>query len=381
MFKLKLIFSVLILTISTIVILFFLKFDLSLKEISFTPKIIRITGFSPNAYLYSDPEMKSPLHLEDLDFKNEQGIMTPQQVSIELLCKDLFVEMLPLSFIKFSPELKSLALEKGKFYWNRIKKGRTYLSVSGGEYELQLSGKGRLNISEKGDLTIWIYKGISKIKNSSGEFELNPGQLYYSSEKNPFKSEKILPSPEFISPEDKKIYLKKLKDAVVKLECKAVISASGYNFKLYTSKLRENILIEKKTVSNRISINLADFEGNRVFYWEVFPLNENESEGEPSSIGRIRLFGSALEEKINLQPPEISIISLTVNGNLVLIKGKTDSGSTLFIDEVPVPLEQDGSFIYTKIFKSMGLKTISFKVISTAEVESVITRQVTIFDE
>lgn len=381
MFKLKVVFSAVIIIISGFVIISFLNFNTDLEEVVYTAPVIKITDFSDDAYLYKDVEMKLPLLIKEIDFTRDQGIMTPQQVSLELLFNDVFIEMRPLSHISFTADTKNLTLTTGEFYWNRIKKGDTKVLTADSAYKLHLSGKGRVVLGENGALKLWSYRGKSRVINSTGEFELDAGRLYTLSGNGSIRSEDIPPAPDFISPKKKKIYLSDIKDAVVKLECKSVLSASGYLFRLYGSYLRESVLTEKKTVVNRTSINLIDFENKRNFYWNVFPLNKNETEGEPSDIGRITLFGSTLEDILNKQPPELNIVSLTVNGNLVLIKGNADPTSTLFINEVPVPLEQDGSFIYTKSFKSLGLKTLTFRLVSAAEVENIVTRQITIFEE
>ncbi len=381
MSKVKLIFSILVIIITVLVIVYFLGYEINIRKINYNSVIMGITDYSEGAYFYRDPEMKIPVSINDLDFRKNQNIMTPQHVSLEILFSDLFINIHPLSFIRFSSSKKNLSLNKGEFYWERIKNGKTSVNVLEEVYNVNLSGKGRLIVSPNGKLTIWNYNGVSNVKSGSGDFELLPERIYFFTNKGLISSEEIPSSPEFIVPNDEKIYLEKVRDANVRFECKSVPNASGYSFKLYGSSLGENILAEKKTVANRTTINLAEFGKKKVFFWNVFPLNKNNIEGEPSVTGRIRLFGSILSENMNLQPPEIDIISLTVNGNLVLIKGQVLPDSTLFIDEVPVPLEQDGSFIYTKSFKSMGLKTISFRVISASEVENTITRQVTIFEE
>ncbi len=156
---------------------------------------------------------------------------------------------------------------------------------------------------------------------------------------------------------------------------------SEYKVKLYPSPLRESLLLEKLVSSNRTGIDLEEFEQNREFYWEVLPLNEEKIEGEPSEMGQIRIFGVLISEERDSRPPELAITSMTVNGNMVLIRGNADVNSELFVDDIPVKIDNNGIFIYTKRYKTLGLKQIIFKVVSPSGVESIETKQVTIFEE
>ena len=98
-------------------------------------------------------------------------------------------------------------------------------------------------------------------------------------------------------------------------------------------------------------------------------------------MGYIKLLGVLIEEEKDTLPPELVITSMSVNGNMVLIKGSIDSDSELFINSVRVNSDSIGDFYYTIKYKSLGIKTINFRVVSPAEIETVQKRQVTIFEE
>ena len=66
---------------------------------------------------------------------------------------------------------------------------------------------------------------------------------------------------------------------------------------------------------------------------------------------------------------------------MVLIRGNADMNSELFVDDIPVKVDSNGVFIYTKRYKTLGLKQIVFRLVSPSGVESIETKQVTIFEE
>ena len=72
---------------------------------------------------------------------------------------------------------------------------------------------------------------------------------------------------------------------------------------------------------------------------------------------------------------------MTVNGNMVLIRGNADINSELYVDEVSVKIDSNGIFIYTKRYKTLGLKQIIFRIVSPSGIESIQTKQVTIYEE
>ena len=104
-------------------------------------------------------------------------------------------------------------------------------------------------------------------------------------------------------------------------------------------------------------------------------------EGSPSRMGKIQIVGVILDKEKLLKPPKLEIGSLTVSGNIVLIKGEADANSQLFINDEFVKIDMDGKFIYTITFKTIGTKSIVFKLISPSEIETIFERQVTIFEE
>lgn len=194
--------------------------------------------------------------------------------------------------------------------------------------------------------------------------------------------EDTLPAPQYISPEEKIIHLNLIGDSIIKFGWKSVRGASQYQLRLYTSKLRENTIFDREVTASRKSIDILKFENENEIYWEVYPYDSQKNiEGSPSKMGKIRIVGAILDREKFLKPPKLDIGSLTVSGNMVLIKGEADANSQLFINDEFVKIDMDGKFIHTITFKTIGTKPIVFKLISPSEIETVFERQVAIFEE
>ncbi|NIN87223.1 MAG: hypothetical protein GTO45_20915 [Candidatus Aminicenantes bacterium] len=258
---------------------------------------------------------------------------------------------------------------------------------------LMLSDSGRARLGEN-STEIWNYSGALKLNVDEEEHDLTANQLFIwtispvgnqrfsrRDQTPPIQIIDILPMPRNIDPAKSDIVLNKPDDSIVRFNWRAVAGTPHYIFRLYSSNLRENILVERSLEVNRVNLDLLQFE-ERVFYWEVFPVDPvNQRQGVPSEMGEIKLVGYLLGKKNVGKPPELIIKSLTVNGNLVIIKGKADPNSQLFINGESVKIDLDGEFITTRSFKGLGRKQILFKLISPLGIETIEERYVTIYEE
>jgi hypothetical protein len=98
-------------------------------------------------------------------------------------------------------------------------------------------------------------------------------------------------------------------------------------------------------------------------------------------MGVIKINSSLLKKGMMAQPPKIEVGSLSVSGNMVLIKGSTDANVELAIEGIGIKLDNDGKFIHTISYSSVGIKDIVFRAVSPSGLTTVIKKQVTIFEE
>ncbi|MEN8223187.1 MAG: hypothetical protein ABFR36_08000 [Acidobacteriota bacterium] len=379
--KIKIIFSVAATLIAILFIATSLNFKEKLEPGSDKAPVFQVTGISENSKLFQDLSLDTPLTVSDVSFRKNLRVKTDSQTSFKLLYKGTLLNVLPNSYIYYHLRREALSIISGEIYWEKSGKVPVRIYTKEDENPLTISISGRLRKSPEGDIAIWSFKGGSVLQSGTDFLKVPDGNclVINSSKKQQLYS--IPKATTYISPEKKDVNVKKFTDFLVKIDWKIVPGVSEFNVKLYPSRLRESLLLEKVVSSNRTGIDLEEFEQNREFYWEVLPLNEEKIEGEPSRMGQIRIFGVLMNEERDNRPPELAITSMTVNGNMVLMRGNADLNSDLFVDDIPVKIDSNGVFIYTKRYKTLGLKQITFRIVSPSGVELIETKQVTIFEE
>lgn len=364
----------------------------------------QVTRISKNGTLYQNSSMTEPFQIKKIEHPDEIYLKADAQTAFEFIYSGTFFTSLPGTSLFLQSKTRELYIS-GDLFWKKEIQGRKveiYLSTAGEiiglskpfgddaqsatesnqQKILLLSDSGRISNSEE-ELKIWNYSGELTLNMDGKFFPLKSNQILILEKKsNRIDFKDILPPPQYITPEEKTIHLNLIGDSIIKFGWKSVSGASEYLLRLYTSELRETTVYEKSVAVSRKSVDILKFEEESELYWEVYPYDgQNNIEGSPSKMGTIKIVGAILDRETLLKPPTLEIVSLTVSGNMVLIKGEADANSQLFVNDEFVKIDMDGKFIHTITFKTIGTKTILFKLISPSEIETVFERQVAIFEE
>lgn len=365
-------------------------------------KITKISGngkiyFDKNPMAINNSESSSTgvVNIKQMEYPGPMYFKADETTAFEFYCGGISFTALPGSYFYYQPNSSEFYFYSGTFYWDRKvkgQKGKVLVYIKKAQNSLTLSDAGKIIIQE--DLIeMWNYSsprltsGSGDLTFNDGEsgqtFDLKPVQMLVLRTNSPPTIFGVPPIPESIDPDQKVIKLKNPDDSVVRFNWKNVAGATQYIFRLYSSDLKENVLVEKSTQLSWVNLDLAQFE-EREFYWQVIPINVtdgNQIEGVPSKLGHIQLVGALLGKKDIEKPPKLAVKSVTVNGNLVIIKGTADANSQLYINDELVKIDMDGEFIHYLSFKSIGPKRIFFRLISPSGIETTEERYVTIFAE
>jgi len=403
--KIRLIFLIVVFIICIVSLVKFNDFQAPLG-----PKIARISEFkitqiSGNGKIYFDknpiaidasgPSSAGVVNIKQMQYPGPMYFKADEYTAFEFYCVGISFTVLPRSYFYYQPNSSEFYFYSGEFYWDKNVKGKKddiSIYIQEAQNILTLSDAGRIKIQEN-LIEIWNYSSpkttseagdLTFIEGKSEQtFNLKPVQLLVLRKNLPPKVFDILPLPESIDPEKKVIALKNPDDSIERFNWKSVAGAAQYIFRLYSSNLKDNLLIEKSTQLSWVNLDLAQFE-EREFYWQVFPINidgGNPVEGVPSKLGHVQMVGALLGKKDVQKPPQLAIKSLTVNGNLVIIKGTADANSQFYINDDLVKIDMDGEFIHYLSFKTIGPKRIFFRLISPLGSETTEERYVTIYAE
>jgi hypothetical protein len=329
-----------------------------------------------------------PVDLQNMQYSKELYVSCDSQTAFEFFYKGAIFKALPGSQLHFRAKSNDLILSRGELYWNRESEDRKIkMSImssnndSSSTVSIEISDEGHIRFFGS-QLDIWNYSGRLMLRHKDGQSNLKPLQKVELLRGQIKRFRDIIPAPSLIAPEDLEIDVKKLDDSNVRFSWKADDSVKSYVVKLFSSDLMENLIHRETTYSNKVNVNLINFSGFSEFYWHVVPYDLDERiEGVPSKLGHIFMRGDLLTTDSVLKPPVLIVEPITVSGSVVLIKGVAEVGSELFIDDIPKSVDGEGKFLHTITYKKVGTHTIVFKLVSPYKVETILEKQVNIYDE
>ncbi|MCU0275628.1 MAG: hypothetical protein MUF02_02025 [Acidobacteria bacterium] len=342
----------------------------------------QVTGISDRGNLWLDRDEVRPVDIKLLDFLSETRLHSDAQTAWEFLFEGFLFTALPGSAVRFTPQTRELILEKGEFYWERKQAGlKVEASLFKGGNIVTLSAAGRLRLGADA-LEAWNYSGQLDFDLNGRLFHLGELQYLNSRDGSRVAPAALFPAPPFVSPESETIALTQPNDTIIQFKWKNVQGARRYILKLYPSVLRDNLLLSKVVAGNAITLDIMPFSEHSELHWEVAAFDEDRLiESAPSRMGVIAISSSLLKKGQRPEPPRIEVGSLSVSGEMVLIKGVTDPHALLFIDGAAVELDGEGRFIHTISYRSIGIKEIAFRAVAPSGLEAVLKKQVTIFEE
>lgn len=342
----------------------------------------QVIGVSEKGNLWLDSEETRPVDIRALNFVSEARLHSDDQTAWEFFFEGFLFTALPGSAVVYTPQTRELLLEKGEYYWQRQAGSRSVeISLLQGGSIFTLSAAGRLRLGG-GALEVWNYAGTLSFDLNGTLFHVGP--LQYLDTRGGVRPAPVplFPPPPFISPEAETLALTEPSDTIVQFKWKNVQGARQYVLKLYPSALRDNLLLSKVVSENAVTLDIMPFSEYGALNWEVAAYDAaRRVESAPARMGVITISSSLLKKGLLPQPPRIGVDSLSVSGEMVLIKGSADPHAQLFIDGVRVELDGDGRFIHTISYKSIGVKEIVFRALAPSGLEAVLKRQVTIFEE
>jgi len=342
----------------------------------------QVIGVSERGNVWLDSEETRPVDIKTLNFVSETQLHSDAQTAWEFFFEGFLFTALPGSAIRFTPQTRELILEKGEFYWERKRTGQQVeISLFSGGNIFRLSSAGRIRLGANA-LEIWNFSGQLDFDFNGKLYRLDELRYMNSRDGARINPVALLPAPPFVSPEAETLALTSPNDTIVQFKWKNVQGARAYVLKLYPSALRDNLLLSKVVAENAVTLDIMPFIEYSELHWEVAAFDAaRRIESAPARMGVITISSSLLKKGLLPQPPRIEVGSLSVSGEMVLIKGGADPNAQLFIDGVAVKLDGEGRFIHTISYKSIGVKEIVFRAVAPSGLEAVLKKQVTIFEE
>jgi len=276
----------------------------------------------------------------------------------------------------------TIKIDKGNIWVRNIIE--PYLNIIWNDYNFQIKGETIIKTSNLSGtmsdyIILKIHSGSCILSSGEKKIELNNGVYYRIRDSENIYSYKMLNSPELISPKNSKTFdIREGNDLL--LEWKKIKEAKSYNVYVAYNDLfvSEKIL---KVSKNQLRLNITDFT-NSPIYWRITPVDKNKREGKTSKINMFQIKNLLQVRKLWKTPPILKIQEpLTPTGNLVIVKGKTNLGVKLTINNEIVRLDNQGDFTHIVSFSSIGEHTITIIAENISGAKTKITKDVLIYEK
>ena len=152
-----------------------------------------------------------------------------------------------------------------------------------------------------------------------------------------------------------------------------VRGARGYHLQVSRSRLFGEPVIDRRRGSTSATLGVND-EGN--FYWRVAAYGDDGVLGPWSSLRKFRALSLGGIDWKDTVAPEIQLAEVQVNGNIVIITGRTEPGVRLEVDGQRAPVGADGSFSLSVTPASEGLVDIVVTAVDASGNRAETSRQV-----
>lgn len=341
---------------------------------------MQLTAVSGQGSIFQDSARTRAYDVRHADFSHESGVYADKRTAFEFTFAGAVFTALPGTELHFTPQTGELRFEAGEFFWQKkLPAAKLEVALPGSGTILELSRAGRCRIAPA-MLEIWSYSGQGALTAGANRFTLNELRQLVLRGNGKTVDNTIPSAAEAISPEERVIDAN-AESTVVQFKWKGVPGCNNYLLKMFSSPLRETLLYSNTIAANSVNIDMLSIREASEFYWEVYGLDGNGIEGVPSGIGHVIVRGTADRGTLSAQPPELTVTSLSVNGNIVLIKGQVSLNAELFIDNQQVQPDGEGNFFYTISYSSIGTKEIVLRAVVSSGLEAVVRKQVVIYEE
>jgi hypothetical protein len=147
------------------------------------------------------------------------------------------------------------------------------------------------------------------------------------------------------------------------LSWEPVKDADGYQLQISRSRLFGDAVVDRRRVKNSATLGVNE-EGN--YYWRVAAYGPDGGLGPWSSLRKFRALSMDGIGWKDTEPPQLQLAKMTVNGNIVIITGRTEPGVRLEIDGQRASVAADGSFSMSVTPETEGLVDVKVSAVDAS---------------
>jgi FecR protein len=203
---------------------------------------------------------------------------------------------------------------------------------------------GGIKVDQSGDSDVKVYRGSTRIETKIGE-KLTLGAseaLKVDAAGKAGRKQVLLEAPVLQAPmhQTEIAYPDPLR-ATTLLLWKPVIGSVSYHVMVDYSPYFNRPLVDQ--VRRDSSVELRGLETGK-YYWRVAALDKDAVEGAFSTFARFTIVRKDAAGGGEGAPPPLVIESIDVRANILQVKGRTEPGATVTVNDQRVDVQGDGSF-------------------------------------
>lgn len=215
--------------------------------------------------------------------------------------------------------------------------------------------------------------GSAMITSPGSRELLNEGERISADREGKFSAKQRIPGiPRQIAPSDQKVFLQdRAKPVSLQISWDSVKSADRYRLMISNKPLFADSLYDR--IRRDISVTLEQIPPGD-YFWKVAAVNDKGVAGPFSPARRFRVSHHAVHDRTDTVPPELKIEEFMPFGSMVVVRGRTEPGSSLWINAEKVEVAKDGNFSSVIRLKREGSNDVRFVAQDAAGNETVESR-------
>ncbi|MGQ9495484.1 MAG: hypothetical protein ACUVRY_04385 [Thermoanaerobaculaceae bacterium] len=224
-----------------------------------------------------------------------------------------------------------------------------------------------VEVAEDSTTTVAAYAGRARVSGASGDtVELADRQAITASREGKLSSRRAIPEPPLLESPQANAYLNMDESDRVVLSWRPVAGAQAYKVQVSRSRLFAPASLEVEATRKDPSVTLR-LRLPGTYYWRVAAIGRENTTSEWSSPRSFRGYtGTRVEELADTTPPVLSVQKPQQMGNLFLIQGQTEPGTTVTINGELVAVAGDGTFKKTLSINREGRNVIVVRATDAA---------------
>jgi len=240
-----------------------------------------------------------------------------------------------------------------KLNWGRIEASTQKGNVSGSVHEMA-TNSAVARAEEEGEYAVSHEEGSGRssfstftggtlrIATSGRQAALAEGERIVAESDGALSAKDQLPGvPRLTAPQDQKVFVTDDSDGMnISVTWDPVGGARSYRLMIASEALFTDPLYDALRTDTRVPVDVAPGE----YFWRVAAATAAGLEGQFSETRHFRVTTQRIRDSSDTTPPDLEISDAVVSGNMLILNGRTEPGSTLWIDNEKQEIDAAGAF-------------------------------------